>query len=116
MFHLYRQYDACNCGVACLRMIARHHGSEAAEKIGFKTMGVKLTPEKLAECVQTPCILHWGQHHFVVCYGIKRKHGQLLFHIADPASKRLTYSQAELANCWGDCNGDTKNQGFAFSK
>lgn len=75
MFHLYRQYDACNCGVACLRMIARHYGkrygeeelarlchptrngvsmldiSEAAEKIGFKTMGVKLTAEKLAECV-----------------------------------------------------------------
>lgn len=138
MFHLYRQYDACNCGVTCLRMIARHYGkrygeeelarlchptrngvsmldiSEAAEKIGFKTIGVKLTAEKLAECVQTPCILHWGQHHFVVCYGIKRKHGQLLFHIADPASKRLTYSQAELANCWGDCNGDTKNQGFAL--
>ena len=46
--------------------------SEAAEYIGFETAGVKVTFEQLAEEGVFPCILHWNQNHFVVCYGIEK--------------------------------------------
>ena len=38
--------------------------SETAEKIGFRTRGVKLTFEQLKEAT-LPAILHWNQNHFV---------------------------------------------------
>jgi ATP-binding cassette subfamily B protein len=46
--------------------------SEAAEKIGFRTTGVKLNLEQLNQA-ELPCILHWRQHHFVVLYKITKK-------------------------------------------
>jgi ATP-binding cassette subfamily B protein len=70
-FKLYRQYDQMDCGPTCLRMVAKHHGrkytleclrksaginregvsllgiSEAAENIGFRTVGAKLSWEQL---------------------------------------------------------------------
>jgi ATP-binding cassette subfamily B protein len=45
--------------------------SDAAEKLGFKTIGVRLNFEKLAEDVPLPCIVHWRQEHFVVVYDIR---------------------------------------------
>lgn len=138
MFHVYRQYDATDCGVACLRMIARHYGkryserelsalchptregvslldiSEAAKAIGLKAMGVRLTSDRLADSAPLPCILHWGQHHFVVCYKVSRRKNILHFHIADPASKRLVYTSEELADCWGGCNGEMRQKGIAL--
>jgi ATP-binding cassette subfamily B protein len=79
-----RQHDAMDCGPACLQMIAKHYGknyrlenlrdncfltregvsllgiSEAAEKIGLRTTGVKITLEQLCEA-PLPCIVHWKQ-------------------------------------------------------
>lgn len=70
-FPNYRQYDQMDCGPTCLRMVAKYYGrkysleslrkksginregvsllgiSEAAENIGFRTVGVKLTPKQL---------------------------------------------------------------------
>lgn len=126
MFHTYRQYDACDCGVACLRMIARHHGkkytakelsdichptrngvslldlSEAAQKIGLHAVGARLSEKELIEKAPLPCILHWNQHHFVVCYKINYHNGQPRFHIADPASKSLVYKESEFTDCWAN--------------
>ena len=102
----YYQLDAMDCGPTCLRMIAKHYGrsyslqglreksfitregvsmlgiSEAAESIGFRTSGVRITYEQLRDEAVKPCILHWNQNHFVVCYKIKK--GKI--YIADPAS------------------------------
>ena len=138
MFHVYRQHDACDCGVACLRMIARHYGkhyserelsalchptrdgvtmldiSKAAESVGFRTMGVKLSVDRLADGVALPCILHWGQHHFVVCYKVSQRHGKLCFHIADPASKSLKYTSSEFVECWTGHAGDNSQCGVAL--
>lgn len=44
---------------------------DAAESIGFCTNGVRLTLSQLAEEAKLPCILHWNQSHFVVCYEVK---------------------------------------------
>lgn len=97
-FPHYIQLDAMDCGPSCLRMIAKYYGktyslqtlrarsfitregvsmlgiSDAAEFIGFRTSGVRITFKQLVEDVPLPCILHWNQNHFVVCYDIvKRK-------------------------------------------
>ena len=90
-FPQYSQHDAMDCGPTCLRMIAAHYGrvfsleglrersgitregvsmlgiSEAAEQLGFRTVGVKTTFEDLIEA-PLPCIVHWNQVHFVVVY------------------------------------------------
>ncbi len=47
--------------------------SEAAEAIGFRTQGVRITVEELEKECPLPCILHWNQWHFVVCYKIKER-------------------------------------------
>jgi len=47
--------------------------SDAAESIGFRTMGYLLTWERLRDEVPLPCIVHWRQHHFVVVYAIKKQ-------------------------------------------
>ena len=46
--------------------------SDAAESIGFRTMGVKLGFDKLVAEAPTPFIAHWNQNHFVVVYQIKK--------------------------------------------
>jgi ATP-binding cassette subfamily B protein len=84
-----------DCGATCLRMIAKYYGknysletlrektyitregvsmlgiSDAAEKMGFKTLGVHCDFERLYADAPFPCIVHWQQNHFVVVYGIK---------------------------------------------
>ncbi len=69
--------------------------SEAAEKLGFRTYGVRLNLEQLAE-VELPCILHWNQNHFVVLYKIKK--GK--YFIADPATGLVSYGEKEFAGNW----------------
>lgn len=120
-FPHYHQLDSSDCGPSCLRMIARHYGrsytletlrerclitregvsmlgiSDAAESIGMRTMGVRLSVEKLARDALLPCILHWNQNHFVVLYKVSRSGGgRYLFHIADPATQKVRFHREEL--------------------
>ena len=75
--------------------------SDAAESIGFRTRGIKLTWEKLRDEAPLPCIVHWNQRHFVVVYDIKRKrNGNTLIYIADPAQSKLVYHETEFLKCW----------------
>lgn len=124
-FPLYTQNEAMDCGPACLRMVAKYYGhhyslqtlrkkcfitregvsllgiSDAAENIGFHTNGVRISLQKLANEAPLPCILHWNQNHFVVCYNVRRnRKGSLQFQIADPASQLLNYNQQEFSKCW----------------
>ena len=86
-----------DCGPSCLCMIAKFYGksytlqslrsrsfitrsgvsmlgiSEAAESIGFRTRGYRLTWEQLRDEVPLPCIVHWNQRHFVVVYRVKKR-------------------------------------------
>lgn len=124
-FPHYLQLDSMDCGPTCLRMIARHYGkmyslqtlrersfitregvsmlgiSDAAESIGFRTIGVRLSFEQLAQEATLPCVLHWNQRHFVVCYRIKKRgRGGYDVYIADPASKNIVYQKDEFLRCW----------------
>jgi len=127
-FH-YKQSDQMDCGATCLRMIAKHYGktfslsdlrdasqttrigtsllgiSKAAEKVGFRTLGVKVPFDKLKEEAPLPCIAHWNQEHFVVIYKIKKDK----IYIADPGHDLLTYSKEEFLKSWVS---DGKDEGI----
>lgn len=119
-FPYYKQLDAMDCGPTCLRMIARHYGkifsigdlraksfitregvsllgiSEAAESVGFRTLGAKISYQQLSEDVPLPCIVHWSQNHFVVVYKIKKDK----VYIADPAEGLITLTKIEFERSW----------------
>ncbi|WP_020607411.1 peptidase domain-containing ABC transporter [Spirosoma spitsbergense] len=138
-YKYYRQLDYMDCGPTCLKMVAAHYGkeysmdflranayitrqgvsmlgiSEAAEKIGLKTLMVKLTYDQLVREVPLPCILHWNQEHFVVLYEasgslfgflpfIKK---QTRFLVADPGHALIHVDQETFRRCWIS-SGDQK--------
>jgi len=130
-FPYYKQPDQMDCGPTCLRMVAKHYGrnftiqtlrrlsginkegismlglSEASEKIGFRSLGVKLNAADLKEA-ELPCILHWRQNHFVVLYKVKNHK----YYLADPAAGLVTLDEADFRRSWlGD---KEKNEGIAL--
>jgi ATP-binding cassette subfamily B protein len=147
-FPHYLQFDAMDCGPTCLRMIAKHYGrnytlqtlreksfitregvsmlgiSDAAESIGMHTMGVKIAVEQLLNDVPLPCILHWNQNHFVVCYDIKCTSKLPLplwgggrgerYCIADPAGEKYTMNREEFLKCWISTQSGGKPTGTAL--
>jgi ATP-binding cassette, subfamily B, bacterial len=110
-----------DCGPTCLKMVAARYGrsvsletlrqrcyitregvsfmglSEAADTMGFRTLGVRIPFKKLAESVPLPAIVHWKQNHFVVVYRIKRDK----VWVADPATGLIKYSREEFIKNWG---------------
>ena len=137
-FKTYIQLDAMDCGPTCIRMIARHYGrtyslqflrekcfitrdgvsllgmSEAAERIGMRTLSCKLTMEQLIDEINLPCVLHWNQNHFVVCYKITGKQGKHCFHIADPAIGKIKCSEKDLCKNWISTRTEGENVGIAM--
>lgn len=138
-FPHYLQHDAMDCGPTCLRMIAKYYGktyslqtlrehsfitregvsmlgiSDAAEFIGFRTSGVRISLQQLVEDMPLPCILHWNQNHFVVCYGIKKKKDGYRFSIADPARQLVTYHEEEFKKCWLATKVEGEEKGTALA-
>jgi ATP-binding cassette subfamily B protein len=70
--------------------------SEAAEKIGFRTIGVRFSFEKLREEMPLPCIVHWNQNHFVVVYKIKKNK----VFVADPGKGLTKFTDEEFKRGW----------------
>lgn len=69
--------------------------SKAAEDIGFKTAGGRLSFETLASGVPMPCIVHWDQNHFVVYKIKKHQKGRYTIYVADPEKGLVTYIKEE---------------------
>lgn len=133
-FPSYRQYDSMDCGPTCVRIIAAYYGkhyslqnlrdkcridregvsmlgiSEASEQIGFRTVAVKLTVEKLTKEANLPCIVHWRQNHFVVLYKIKRKK----FYLSDPAKGLVKLPYEDFMKNWISTKSNTTQQGIAL--
>ena len=159
----YKQSDAKDCGPTCLKIVAKHFGktiaiqelrkltettragssllglSEATEQLGFRSLGVKISLEKLLEA-PLPCILHWNKNHYVVLYKItnsklRKKNYELgitkdalrnknsfnkykketVFHISDPAHGLLKYNQTAFIKHWiGNNANENTEEGVAL--
>jgi len=137
-YKYYRQLDYMDCGPTCLKMISAFYGkvysldffrsnmyitrngvnlngiSRAAEKIGMKTLPIKLNYKKLVEEVPLPCILHWNQEHFVVLYETKNKNifsKEIIHMIADPGHGMVKVDKETLMKCWA---GTADERGVAL--
>lgn len=133
-FPNFKQTESKDCGPTCIKIIAKFYGkiiniqalreysettrdgsnllmlSDAAEKIGFRTIGIKRSFQKLEE-VPLPCILHWNKNHYVVLY--KKKKG--ICYISDPAIGLIEYNQEEFLKFWiGNNANETTEEGIAL--
>lgn len=132
-FPHYSQHDVMDCGPTCLRMVSAFYGkrysleglreksfitregvsmlgiSEAAEKIGFRSICVQVSYEMLQEA-PLPCIVHWNQQHFVVVYRMNDKH----VWVADPGAGKLKYTREEFCRCWLSAKTDGEDTGVAL--
>ena len=136
LFPNYIQPDAKDCGPTCLRIVSKFYGktiplqqirnlsettregssllglSDAAESLGFKTLGVQVNFKTLQEEVPLPCIVHWNKYHFVVVYKID-KSGKV--YISDPSYGLITYSKEEFIKYWiGENADETTEEGIAL--
>ncbi|MBE0423713.1 MAG: peptidase domain-containing ABC transporter [Lutibacter sp.] len=128
-FPHYKQTEAKDCGPTCIKIIAKYYGkiintqqlrtlsettregssllglSEAVEKMGFRSLGVKLTFIKLLEA-SLPCIVHWNKNHYVVVYKIKKG----VVYISDPAHGLISYTKDEFIKHWIGNNADENTE------
>ncbi len=112
------QADRSECGLACIAMVAAHHGHRAslhehrsklrisqrgtslrrlsgfAERLGFRCRAVRLELDELPQ-LHTPAILHWTLDHFVVLESTGRR----AIRVVDPAvgARRITWEEADAA-------------------
>lgn len=138
-FPYYKQSETKDCGPTCLKIISKYYDrilsiqtlrelsettreganlltlSEAAEKIGFRTLGVKIALQKLEE-IPLPCILHWNSNHYVVLYEVKSRKSKVeRVKISDPAQGLLNYTKEEFLKCWiGNNADDSTEEGIAL--
>lgn len=133
-FPFVKQPDAMDCGPACLKMVAGFYKvnfslemlrkkcyitregvsflglSEAADSLGFRTLGVKITFKLLNENVPFPCIVHWRQKHFIVVYKIKNNK----IWVADPAIGLVKYTYEEFIKNWATTLSDGEQSGLVL--
>ena len=134
LFLFVKQPDSMDCGPACLKMVAGFYKknflletirrkcfitregvsflglSEAADNLGFRTIGVKIPFEMLTESVPMPCIVHWKQKHFVVVYKITRDK----VWVADPAVGLIKYNREEFTRNWASTIVEGKPAGLVL--
>ena len=79
--------------------------SDAAEAMGFKTIGAKLSFEKLKQA-PLPLIVHWDKQHFVVVYKIRKD----IVYISDPAYGLIQYNKQEFISRWIGNNANTQTK------
>ena len=120
-FPFYKQLDAMDCGPTCIKMIAKYYGksislqslknisgigkdglsvlgiNDAAEKIGFRTRGAKLTFEQLINEAVLPCVAYFGQEHFVV---VTKDASNSKIIIADPAEGIIKLEKKVFLSNW----------------
>jgi len=130
-FPFYKQPDAKDCGPTCLRIIAKHYNksislqqirtlsettregsgllglSNAAENLGFRTLGVKIDFDTLLAEAPLPCIVHWNKNHYVVVYDIDKTNK---VYVSDPSYGLITYTKEEFIKHWIGENANEKTE------
>lgn len=116
---LVLQTEATECGLACLAMVARHHGDQTdlatlrqrfpvslkgatlaqllqiAQQMQLGSRPVKLALHDLGQ-LKLPCVLHWDFNHFVVLSAVGKRHVTVL----DPAHGERQLSMAEVSGAF----------------
>jgi ATP-binding cassette subfamily B protein RaxB len=111
------QTEVAECGLACLAMVARHHGYEVdlaslrrrfsaslkgitldsmvriASSLGLTTRALRLDLHELRN-LRLPCVLHWDLRHFVVLERVATNHAT----IVDPARGRRRVPLSEFSS------------------
>lgn len=118
-FPIYYQRTSFDCGPACLKMISDFHKnktinilngyctpaitgtsiknlSNAAEKMGYRALAIKIPFSKLISHVPLPVIAFWKNHHFLIIYYISKK----IIYIADPNIGLSKYNYGEFLDKW----------------
>jgi len=135
---IYAQHDRMDCGPTCLRMISAYYGrkislaslkqssfvtkngssllgiSIAAEKLGFRTIGLQINFQELSQDVLLPCIAHWNQDHFIVVEKILKNKKQIYVQVVDPRGERIIYTKNEFCNCWYNGLKENQNKGIVL--
>ena len=118
-----------DCGPTCLQIIEAYYGrnislkklrelcyvsrdgssllglSDAAESLGYHSAGVKISWDQLCYDAPLPCIIHWGQNHFVVVYKIEKRIGKYFVYVSDPAAGLLKYTKVAFLKSWIEIKG-----------
>ncbi|MCP4218323.1 MAG: hypothetical protein GY765_27045 [bacterium] len=137
-FPVYLYENPFEEGAVCLQMILRYYGkayskefllkesktsregvsmlgvSIAAEVVGMKTMGVRITYNQLRDEAILPCIIHWKGSEFIVLYHIRQKSGGDIVFISDPSHGLVTYSKEEFCSGWCSTIQAGEPQGLAI--
>lgn len=134
-----QQLNVKDCGATCLQLIAEFYGkkyslqtlreyscisregsslmglSDAAERIGFHTLGLCLGYDKLFKDVKLPCILFWNNNHYVICYKIKQRRNGHEFYISDPASMKYICNESDFKKHWINTIRNNEERGIVLS-
>lgn len=120
-FPVIEQFDSQDCGLACLKMIAKYYNKKyyinidnipdiyicksglsigdlekTAKYFGFKSFLSEVDYESIYNIIPLPAIFFWNNNHFVVVYKITNKH----VWVADPAFGRIKYKKEEFIKHW----------------
>ena len=116
---LIYQSEAAECGLACMAMIANHHGHQIdlstlrnrysvslkganlqhlmqlGDQLGLAGRALRLDLEHLPQ-LQLPCVLHWNMNHFVVLTKVSKNHITIL----DPGAGERQVSMEEVSGAF----------------
>ncbi|KMQ62452.1 ABC transporter ATP-binding protein [Chryseobacterium sp. BLS98] len=137
-FPFYKQPDAKDCGPTCLRIISKYFGreiplqhirklsettregsnlaglSDAAENLGFNTLGMKINFEVLKNDTPLPCIVHWRKSHYIVVYDVDVKSNSV--YVSDPGYGLITYAKEDFIKSWiGENADETTEEGVILA-
>lgn len=115
----YQQIEHSDCGITCIRIIARYYGRviplsilrsmcdvgrmgislrdiiDCMRKLGFHAEAVKVGRDDLLR-MPLPAVMYWDQCHYVVLYNIRGEK----FYIADPSRGKISLSGDEFFRHW----------------
>lgn len=121
MFKCYRQIEHSDCGLTCVRMLAKSYGltvplshlkkvtdinrlgmsirdiTKCLSEIRMESAAIKIGLD-IVDRMPLPAILYWQQRHFVVLYKLN-SHRQK-YYVADPAQGKVQFSREEFSKYW----------------
>jgi ATP-binding cassette, subfamily B, bacterial CvaB/MchF/RaxB len=113
------QSEAAECGLACMAMVASHHGHQLdlsalrnryavslkganlqhliqlGDQLALAGRALRLELDELSQ-LKLPCILHWNLNHFVVLKKVTKRHAVIL----DPAVGERKVAMSEVSDCF----------------